>query len=126
MDAHLQASGIHCTAEDHLARVMHQFDCAEVLCHQGEPVGLLKLRRGAEAWDLIQFQLCASLQGQGVGGRLLRQLIDEADAHRVAIRLDVLKHNPARRLYEKLGFEIVGEDAHEYLMQRHAPPQSTP
>ena len=34
------------------------------------------------------------------------------------IELTVLKDNPAKNLYERLGFIITGEDEHEYFMQR--------
>ncbi|MCK7593712.1 GNAT family N-acetyltransferase [Pseudomarimonas salicorniae] len=121
MDAHLEASGIRCTAEDNLARVMHRFDCAEVLCDGGEPIGLLKLARGTDSWEIIQLQLGPRMQGQGAGSRLLQQLIAEAESQGVALTLKVLKANPARFLYAKLGFETVGEDDHEFLMQRPAP-----
>ena len=33
------------------------------------------------------------------------------------VRLSVLRANPARRLYERLGFRIVGENGHGYDMQ---------
>jgi len=36
----------------------------------------------------------------------------------VPTRLSVLKANPAKRLYLLLGFEVIGEDAHEYFMRR--------
>jgi ribosomal protein S18 acetylase RimI-like enzyme len=32
----------------------------------------------------------------------------------------VLKGNPARRLYDRLGFEIVGEDETQFYMRRAA------
>ena len=38
--------------------------------------------------------------------------------------LFVLKNNPARRLYERFGFRIVGEIDHRFLMRRAAESQS--
>ncbi|RZA29395.1 MAG: N-acetyltransferase [Lysobacteraceae bacterium] len=120
MDGHLAASGADCSEQAHLARVMHHFDCAEVLTHEGSPVGLLKLRREAEAWEIVQIQLGHRLQGHGIGRALLEEVLADAAIAGVEVRLSVLKANPARRLYERLGFRTVGEDAHEYFMRRAA------
>jgi ribosomal protein S18 acetylase RimI-like enzyme len=48
-----------------------------------------------------------SVRGQGVGHALLRALIAEAAARRVGLCLNVRETNPARRLYERLGFNYV-------------------
>ena len=47
--------------------------------------------------------------GQGVGTALLHQLLTFARGRYPAIVLSVREHNPARRLYERLGFRVVGE-----------------
>jgi GNAT superfamily N-acetyltransferase len=46
-------------------------------------------------------------RGQGVGGRLLRALIAEAARRGVGLCLNVRDDNPARRLYERIGFRLV-------------------
>ena len=118
MDAHLAASGASTTDESHLARLMYHFDCSEVLISNGEPVGLLKVRRLPQEWEIVQIQLSSRLQGQGIGRSLLEEVLADAARSQVAIKLSVLKANPARHLYKRLGFELVGEDAHEYFMRR--------
>ena len=42
--------------------------------------------------------------GQGVGEKLMRALIAEATSRGVGLCLSVRSENPARRLYERLGF----------------------
>lgn len=121
MDAHLAASGICITDDAHLARVLYRLDCADVLIVNGEPVGLLKVLRSPEAWEIVQFQLSSCIQGQGFGSAVLKELLADAARARVGVRLSVLKTNPARKLYERLGFQLVGEDMHEYFMHRAAP-----
>ena len=118
MDAHLSASGASTGDDDHLARLMHRFDCAEVLLQDGVPVGLLKVARDSAQWKLIQIQLAPELQGQGLGADLLAEVIMEADNANVAIALSVLKANPARTLYERHGFAVVGESEYEFEMLR--------
>ncbi len=120
MDVHLVASGASTTDESNLARLMYHFDCAEVLISNGEPIGLLKVRRSPEEWEIVQIQLSSRLQGQGIGRALLADLLADAAGAHVDIKLSVLKANPAKHLYERLGFELIGEDAHEYFMRRAA------
>jgi ribosomal protein S18 acetylase RimI-like enzyme len=49
----------------------------------------------------------AEARGLGVGERLVRALIAEAAQRGVRLSLNVRALNPARRLYERLGFEYV-------------------
>jgi GNAT superfamily N-acetyltransferase len=60
-------------------------------------------------WDLIQIQLTPSLQGQGFGAQLIQSIISQARQAGASLKLDVLKANPARRLYERLGFTTIAE-----------------
>ena len=48
-------------------------------------------------------------QGKGIGTWLLEQVIRDAREKKLAVTLTVLKTNPARRLYERLGFQVYGE-----------------
>jgi ribosomal protein S18 acetylase RimI-like enzyme len=88
------------------------------LIQGSEPAGLLKVVRGGQNWELVQVQLRPALQGQGFGTKLLEQLVSEAQAANAMLRLSVLKANPARRVYERLGFTVVAEMAHASEMQR--------
>jgi ribosomal protein S18 acetylase RimI-like enzyme len=45
--------------------------------------------------------------GQGIGGALLGALLEMARGYYPAIALSVRETNPARRLYERHGFEVV-------------------
>lgn len=121
MEPHLRASGADTSEDAHRARILHGFEHARILERDGAPIGLLKLHRGAHGWDLLQIQLDPALHGQGVGRRVLEEILAEAEAARVPVTLGVLKANPARRLYERLGFVQVGEDALEFRMRRDPP-----
>lgn len=48
-----------------------------------------------------------NLHGQGIGGMLLDALIAEAAKRNVDLCLNVRHDNPARRLYERIGFRLV-------------------
>jgi hypothetical protein len=49
----------------------------------------------------------------------MRILIEEAARENKAVTLGVVKTNPARRLYERLGFSVTHEDQYKFYMRRH-------
>jgi ribosomal protein S18 acetylase RimI-like enzyme len=118
IDPHLAVAGMAQSDEAHLQRVLYGFDSAQIVLLAGEPVGLLKVVRTAPVWDLIQIQVAPSAQGKGLGEQLLRRLMAQAMAAGSSIKLSVLKANPAKRLYERMGFTVTAEteDAYEMLI----------
>jgi ribosomal protein S18 acetylase RimI-like enzyme len=87
----------------------------------GEPVGCLAVRRLADEVRLDRIFLLRSCQGRGIGSRLIRDVLAEADAAGLPVRLQVMKANPAQRLYRRLGFRVTGESATHVRMERPAP-----
>lgn len=118
MDAYLKANGVQTDDAFHRQRVLHRLDCAQLLLRNDDPIGLLKLDRDGSAWEILQFQLSPQVQGQGIGRQVLEELIKEADRAGVALQLGVLRGNPARLLYERVGFRVIAEDGAEYRMLR--------
>ena len=62
--------------------------------------------------------LTAAYQRRGIGTHILRELIEEAEAARASVRLSTARINPARRLYERLGFAVTHEDATRVYLVR--------
>lgn len=118
MNGHVVASGAEVSDAHHMARLMHRFECAEVLLHEGEPVGLLKVSRDPHEWVLIQIQLAPGYQGGGIGTGLLAEVVAEAERAGVDLTLSVLKANPARALYARFGFLVECESEFSYEMRR--------
>ncbi|MDN6883034.1 GNAT family N-acetyltransferase [Variovorax sp. CAN2819] len=118
MNGHVIASGAEVSDAHHMARLMHRFECAEVLLHEGMPVGLLKVSRDPHEWVVIQIQLAPGYQGGGIGTGLLAEVIDEAARVGVDLTLSVLKANPAKSLYERFGFVVERESEFSYEMRR--------
>lgn len=58
----------------------------------------------------LSVALLPEYRGKGVGAALMERLLEEAALRYEAVSLSVSKGNPARKLYERLGFEQVGED----------------
>lgn len=72
------------------------------------------LERDVETRRLLMDGICVAdaARGRGIGTRLLHAIFDEARSRGCpAVRLDVIDSNPrARALYEREGFQPVGED----------------
>jgi ribosomal protein S18 acetylase RimI-like enzyme len=61
----------------------------------------------AEGTPELAIAVLPAAIGQGIGGALLGALLEMARGHYPAIALSVRENNPARRLYERHGFEVV-------------------
>ncbi len=61
--------------------------------------------------------LLPGYRNRGIGTALLEHLIEAARPSYPALALSVSAHNPAKRLYERLGFEVVEvrEDDHPVM-----------
>lgn len=84
----------------------------------GEPAGRLYVHRGPRDIRIMDILLAPGFRGRGVGAALLRGLIAEATASGRVLSIHVERDNPARRLYERLGFTAVGEHGVHLLLQR--------
>jgi ribosomal protein S18 acetylase RimI-like enzyme len=84
----------------------------------GEPIGYISVRRSCEEIFLAGIEIAPEQQNQGVATQLIKVLLGESDLSRLPVKLQVLKVNPARRLYERLGFQCTGETPTHYMMQR--------
>ena len=89
-----------------------------VICLDGKDIGWLHVRRESDAIHIDTIAIHPSHQRQGFGTSILHELIAEADRSRLPVRLQFLKVNPVRRLYERLGFRISGETSSHYQMER--------
>lgn len=100
----------------------HYPDCEFLVIERdGAPSGRLYRERRADEIRVVDLALLASERGRGVGGRLLQAILDEAGAAGLAVSLHVERFNPARRLYERLGFRL--EEAggiHDLLRWRNS------
>ena len=55
-------------------------------------------------------------RGQGIGTALLERMLATAQRQLAALSLSVSRDNPAARLYQRLGFEIVRDDGNSLTM----------
>ncbi len=76
-----------------------------VIAQHGTPIGRLILDRGPSEWSLIDIGFLPPFRGRGLGEGLLRWFqasLKDAGARTFVLQVEF--GNPARRLYERLGF----------------------
>ena len=98
-------------------------------------VGQQTVERHAGRLQLVDLALLPEARGLGIGTQVLQRLQARALAAGVPLQLHVEQHNPAQRLYQRLGFTLSGR-AEPYLamtwqpepaaLARSAHPVSTP
>ena len=93
------------------------FDVIEV---DGQPAGRLYVDRSEVELHILDIALLPDFRGRGLGGRLLRELADEAETAGVPLVIYVERQNPARRLYERLGFRE-RDDGPVYIRMERPP-----
>jgi len=104
------------TAQDAHYREHYPGATLDVIEVDGEPAGRLYVHRGQRDIRIMDIALAPMYRGHGIGGGLLRSLIGEADGSGRTLSIHVEMNNPARRLYERLGFRPAGEHGVYVLM----------
>jgi GNAT superfamily N-acetyltransferase len=85
----------------------------------GEPAGRLYVDHWEREIRIVDIALTPAYRGGGIGSMLLRRVFDEGDAAGKPVSIHVEVFNPARRLYDRLGFVEKGTHGDVYvLMER--------
>lgn len=105
--------------DDHFSVEAH-----EVIRVEGQDAGYLLYETRGDHVYLANVALLPEFQRRGVGAEVVRHVVAQANALGLPVRLQVLRSNPARNFYERLGFELVGETDTHWLLAR--PPDGAP
>ena len=80
-------------------------------------IGRVSLSRHWGAVFLRDIELIATERNGGLGSAIVRAVLALARAEDRQVELFVLNCNPARRLYARLGFRVVGDDGARLTMR---------
>ena len=105
------------SVQDHHYRTNYPGATFDVIEVDGERAGRLYVHRGTGEIRIMDIALAPAFRGRGIGTALLRELMDEAGGSGRALSIHVEANNPARRLYERLGFVPAGEHGIYVLMR---------
>lgn len=93
----------------------HQKDAC-IIMDGSAPLGWMQVTETPKALVLNQIHLVPEVRGHGIGSRLIQDLMARATAGGRGVTLAVVRNNPALKLYERLGFSVVGEDGSRLRM----------
>ncbi len=80
-------------------------------------IGRLSISETTDFTLIDNVQLLPEFQGLGIGHALINALIERSRDRKAYVKLQVLRVNPARLLFEQLGFYIYAQDAERFYMR---------
>jgi len=89
----------------------------EIILVDGEPMGRLYVERREDEHRIMDIAIFTSQRGRGIGGKIMRDLLDEAAGVGKPVTIHVLKQNRALNLYYRLGFREIGSTDVYLLME---------
>jgi ribosomal protein S18 acetylase RimI-like enzyme len=86
----------------------------------GVDIGWMELHEVDEELRLNQLYVAAAHRRNGIGSEVMQHVLARSRETGKPVLLNVLKNNPARRLYERFGFTVSGESETKFFMTRPA------
>ena len=92
----------------------------QVVLRGGEDIGVLSVEDRADHVFLRSIEVLPGWQGRAIGTSIIWDVVADARARNLPVRLQVLKVNPARALYERLGFQHLASTPTHHVMETRA------
>lgn len=103
--------------QESLLRERFSPDKLKIIQGNGLDIGMLQVEERPDELFWVNLLIHPEHQSKGLGSQIINDLVSKAKIKRLALRLTVLKPNPARKLYERLGFKVIKEDEVRYYME---------
>ena len=91
---------------------------------EGRPIGRLYIDRGEDDIRITDIALLPEFRGRGIGRMLIKEILAEGRGTGKRVTIYVEHYNPARRLYDRLGFRHVDTNGVYHLMEWSPDPNS--
>jgi ribosomal protein S18 acetylase RimI-like enzyme len=88
-----------------------------ILRHHEDDAGWLQVEETRHIVHLQQLFLLPELRNRGLGTSFLTWMKERAERKRKDLTLEVMTNNPARRLYERLGFKVISTANNKITMR---------
>lgn len=88
-----------------------------IICQDDRVLGFISLSCDSNALYIRELHMIEQHRGLGAGSWVLQQMALKARTPGL-LRLTVFKTNPAKKLYERMGFSVVGEEDSFWRMER--------
>jgi GNAT superfamily N-acetyltransferase len=108
-------------SRERFARIFDPASTRHILA-DGQRVGFIVMKPQAEGLLLDHFCVSPGRQGQGIGGRVLADLLADADARHLPVHLGALRESASNAFYIRHGFHQVSESEWDIFYRRDPPP----
>ncbi len=88
----------------------------KIVIVRGNDVGAYLISEAPDHYWLKMLIITPEMQKHGLGTEIVRKLQAESERSGKQLKLSVLRVNPAKELYSRLGFQIYDEDESSYKM----------
>lgn len=102
--------------QENLLRERFAPEKLQVIQIAGKDTGILQVETKPNEVFLANILLAPEFQKRGLGRKIVSDVVEQAKVRGLPVALTVLKPNPAKRLYERLGFQVTKEDEVRYFM----------
>ena len=101
------------------AGIREEFDSLlfEIICYEETEIGVISVIEQEDALFLNYLSILPLHQSKGFGTQVLNRLIEQAAERGLLVKLNVMRVNPAKALYERVGFIKVGSDGYRVFME---------
>jgi ribosomal protein S18 acetylase RimI-like enzyme len=89
----------------------------QIIEQSGSPIGYLCVLHEEDHDFVKEIALVPEAQARGLGSEIICAVIRDPLARNVLVRLSVWNDNPARCLYERLGFRVYGVEGSRIKME---------
>lgn len=97
----------------------------QIIQIEGQDAGVLVVQQCKGQTYIALIEILPEFHGRGVGTTIIKDLCNQAHKRNEVVTLHVLRSNvPARRLYERLGFEVTREEEYRVKMINKVPEKS--
>ena len=79
----------------------------EIIKLDNKDIGYIEVSKASETIKLVNIFIMQDLRGQGIGSQVVSNFIHQYIDSAPKLTLNVLWNNPAKNLYERLGFKLV-------------------
>ncbi|HKP86849.1 MAG TPA: GNAT family N-acetyltransferase [Blastocatellia bacterium] len=105
-------------AQQHSYKAQYPKADHDIILLDGRPIGRVMVERGPAENRGVDIALLPEYRSSGIGGAIIQDLLDEAGRAGKPFRIQVVKSNRAKRLYDRLGFSEVADTGTHYVMER--------
>jgi ribosomal protein S18 acetylase RimI-like enzyme len=92
--------------------------CTRHIVANGQRVGFIVVKQEAKGLLLDHLYLHPGQQGQGIGGRVLADLLADADARHLPVHVAALRESASNAFYIRHGFHPISESEWDIFYRR--------